>query len=134
MFGQISTYKGIENVLKSFSGLEGNSVIIIAGPVKKGNTELHERIQTVSMGNKRMKYIPEYIPEDHIPYFFNAADACILNYDDILTSAGAVMAISYQKPLIAPDLGCISELKELPNVRLFSNQQELQNIIHIYPR
>lgn len=124
IFGNISTYKRIENILD----LVDEEVIpiqtIIAGPVKKGQGILGKRLSLRAGTNTDIHLHQKYVEDNDIPFFFGAADFCFFNYDKILTSGSVLLAHSYHKKIIAPDLGCISDLKNEKNVFLFSSDRE----------
>jgi beta-1,4-mannosyltransferase len=40
----------------------------------------------------------------------NAADVAVLPFLDVLTSGSAILALSFGKPVILPDIGCLPEL------------------------
>jgi hypothetical protein len=51
------------------------------------------------------------ISDEDVPYFLNSADYTIFNYRNTLTSGGIILAINYNKKIIAPASGCIKEMK-----------------------
>lgn len=119
IFGNIAEYKNIENILDIVISNEIAVQILIAGTVKKGEHELGKRLKVYSNSEKDISLIPEYISEDDIPFLFGAANFCVFNFKTILTSGSVEMALSFKKTIIAPDLGCISELGTHENVYLF---------------
>ena len=131
MFGNISRYKQIEEIADILIKEELSSKLIIAGPVKKGNMDLYEEL--ISKVNKYncIKLIAEFIPEEHVPWFYSATDICVFNYREILSSGGFHMAESYNKTIIAPNIGCLSETKDLSNVHLFTNADELKALLRV---
>lgn len=124
IFGNISSYKKIENILDLVDE-EGTDIqTIIAGTVKKGQEILGERLSLRAGTNPDIHLHPKHVEDNDIPYFFGAADFCFFNYGKILTSGSVLLAHSYHKKIIAPDIGCISDLKNQQNVFLFSSHKE----------
>lgn len=129
MFGNISYYKQIEKVAKIIIDKELSCTLLIAGPVKKGNLCLYEELTELCKRSDKIHMIPQFIPEEQVSWFYSAADFCIFNYREILSSGGYHMAQAYNKPVIAPALGCLSEEGDKPNVSLFNKPEELTSLI-----
>lgn len=129
MFGNISAYKQIREVADVITQLDEEVTLVIAGPVKKRHEALYEELRLLSSQHERICMIPEFIREQHVPAFYNAADICVFNYREILSSGGAALALSYEKPVIAPDKGCLSELANHPDVTLFTPSDDLKQIL-----
>lgn len=130
IFGGISEYKGIREIIDILSTQEKDFSLIIAGYVKIGQEALHNFIIDKTIDDQRVTYVPTFIPEEHYPSLLHNSDVCIFNYDEILTSGGVEMALAYQKKIIAPNLGCLQDLKDRDNVSLFNSKEELKNLIH----
>ena len=129
IFGGISEYKGIRDIIGLLSEMKNDFTLIIAGYVKPGQESLHNFIIEYTIDDPRVIYVPSFIPEEHYSFLFNASDICIFNYSEILTSGGVKMAQAYNKQIIAPNYGELKELKKQPNVSLFDSKKELQALI-----
>ena len=137
LFGNISAYKGILEFLEGMLGYlnrknSGHDIhIIIAGPVKKGQSGYHQRIKTtISASPEYFTYLPYFFPEDEYPYLLSASDYCLFNYKSIHTSGGLMMALSYHRKVIAPNIGIFSSKRDHTDVQLFNNEDELHQIIN----
>lgn len=128
MFGNISKYKGIEDVCRIFRNLDDNKKLLIVGPVKKGQMQCYRNIKKLSEGSKNIIIIPHFIKEKNVPFYFNAADCAIFNYRTILTSGGVELARSYNLPVMVPPVGCLGELSG-ENVQFFDNPAGLEKLI-----
>lgn len=129
IFGGLSTYKGIEEIVRVLGEEASPFTLLIAGPVKKGQSVLKAKLTELSGSDERMILIPTFIPEKDYPLLFNVSDACVFNYDDILTSGGVEMALVYQKQIIAPRKGSLVDYEDLSNVSLFDSSDELKELI-----
>lgn len=129
MFGNISRYKQIEHVAEMVINLPEDCKLLIVGPIKKGNMSLYKELKNMEQDSNRIVIIPHFIKENHVPWFYNAADICVFNYREILSSGGIHLALSYQKTIISPNKGCISEIKNSTNVHLFENQEDLKELL-----
>lgn len=129
MFGNISQYKQQKEVAKIVTDLEDSCRLIIAGPVKKGHHDLYKELNQLREQTNRLILIPSFIDEEQVPWFFNAADICVFNYREILSSGGIHLAKSYKKRIIAPDMGCNSTLRNHPGIKLFGLKDDLKDLI-----
>lgn len=129
IFGGISEYKGIREIIEFLTSKENNFTLIIAGYVKVGQESLHRFIIKKTIDDNRVIYIPSFIPEEHYPHLLQASDICVFNYDEILTSGGVEMAKAYQKKIIAPNRGCLQDLKDYSNISLFNTKNELEELL-----
>src|SRR5690606_21803496 len=111
--GQIRPYKGIENLLISFTQITQaypNAFLIIAGktllPYKK------DQIKSMVSFLNNVIIVEDFIEDNDLQLYFNAADFIVTPYTDILTSGSVLNAISFSKPVIAPSIGMIPEVVE----------------------
>jgi len=108
-FGQVRPYKNVPRLVESFSSLEEeNARLVIAG--NPASDELRARIDEFSQEDPRIKLVLRYIEDDEVQLFLNAADVVTLPYDEILTSGSAILAMSFGKPIIAPERGCLADI------------------------
>ncbi len=132
IFGGISEYKGIREIIDLLIQKKEPFTLIIAGYVKKGQESLHNFIIQKTIDDKRVLYIPTFIPEEHYPLLLNSSDICLFNYDEILSSGGVKMVFSYKKNIIAPNKGEIRELINEDQVSLFNSKKELNSLINSF--
>jgi len=111
MFGAIARYKGMNEVVDVFNKPSLNKKLVIAGYIKKGNEDYFTELNKLIDDKEIIIIIAKLIPDEDVPIFFNSADYIIFNYDDVLTSGGVNLALSYKKPVVIPSLGCLKELK-----------------------
>lgn len=128
MFGYIAPYKGILEVVEIFEKIDADKVLVIAGSVKHDGQKYALALKTIADRAANIHLITAHIPESEVPLFFNAVDAVIFNYRDILQSGGVVLARSYNKMVIVPNIGCLQELTG-NNVHHFENIDQLNQVI-----
>jgi len=56
-----------------------------------------------------IKVYPHFIEDGELADYLRAADVVVLPYRQITTSGSAVLALSYKKPVVAPNLGGLGE-------------------------
>ncbi|MCL6557362.1 MAG: glycosyltransferase family 4 protein [Firmicutes bacterium] len=109
--GQIRPYKGVPHLLESFLKLDVPRIrLVVAGRPSTG--QLKEEIERKAEKDPRVVLRLEFIPDDELQIYLNAADVVVLPYHDILTSGSAVLAMSFGRAVIAPRLGCVTEVIE----------------------
>jgi GT2 family glycosyltransferase/glycosyltransferase involved in cell wall biosynthesis len=109
-FGQIRKYKGIEELISGFlevSKEEKNIHLIIVGDSTL--MSLNE-LKTLISNNKRIHLFDGYIKDEDIQIYFNASDVTVLPYKHVLTSGSVLLSLSFNLPVIAPDLGILKSV------------------------
>jgi beta-1,4-mannosyltransferase len=121
--GQIRRYKGVEDLLKAFEQLpDGTSCMVLAGNVH--DPEYAEDLLRMIRGREEIRAWLQYVPDTDVQYFMNACDVCVLPYREVTTSGAAILAFSFGKPVIAPDLGGFAELSADGRGILYSPQDD----------
>jgi beta-1,4-mannosyltransferase len=97
-FGQIRPYKGIPELIGAFKMLKDDKakLLIVGKPLDDINMNMNN-----CKDDGRIKTILE---------FMNAADIVVLPFKNILTSGSAILSMSFGKPIIAPAIGCITDI------------------------
>jgi beta-1,4-mannosyltransferase len=119
-FGAIRPYKGIDNLIKCFKtlGKDKNVKLLIIG--KPVNDQIKTDIIESSKASDNIKLQFEYIPDNAIQIFFNASTIVVFSFQKILGSAGILLAMSFGKPIIAPRLGCITDILDEKGAFLYN--------------
>jgi len=108
-FGTIKAYKGVETLVEALQEIpDQNITLIVAGHPEDKHVE--DQILDYCNQDKRIKPFLHFIPDDDIQVFMNAADIVVLPYSGILNSGVAVLAMSFGKPVIAPNAGSLPEM------------------------
>ncbi|WP_304066857.1 glycosyltransferase [Pedobacter glucosidilyticus] len=108
-FGMIREYKGIAELISIFNKISDNKVkLLIVGKVSL-TTGLKDFIELINASNNKILGAFDYIPNDHVQYYINAADVMVLPYKNISTSGSLLLAMSFGKAVIIPDFGFVSE-------------------------
>jgi glycosyltransferase involved in cell wall biosynthesis len=72
--------------------------------------------------NKNIRMSDNYIPDNQVQYYFNAADIVVFPFKNITMSSSVILALSFKKPIIIPRLGCLGELPE--DIGIFYDSKE----------
>ena len=126
-FGQIRSYKGLPELIDTFKKLECQKIkmLIVGKPVE-------DKIVVDMLDNckddDRIKNILEFIPDNDIQIYMNAADVVVLPYENILTSGTVMLAMSFGKPIIAPAIRCIADTLDEKGNFLYSTKDKDDNL------
>jgi len=105
--GSLRLYKGIDELIDTFGRLaDPRKRLIVAGPAAD-ETYLARLRKAVPAAGVRLE--PSFVPDEELQVFFNAADAVVLPFRSVLTSASLLLAMSFGRMVVAPRLGCIPD-------------------------
>jgi len=110
-FGTVKRYKNIPALVEAFESLDGDARLVIAG--NPATDTLEEELLAVSAAVDGVRTVFEFVPEEEIQLYMNAADTVVLPFRadraSVLTSGSVLLAMGFGRPVIAPDVGCIGE-------------------------
>ncbi len=105
-FGYIKHYKGLDILLDAMKHLP-DCMLLIAGEVY-GDAAVYE--EKVANLGKRVQFHNRFIRNEEVPLFFNASDVVVLPYRSATQSGITQLAFAFDKPVIATDVGGLSEV------------------------
>jgi beta-1,4-mannosyltransferase len=122
-FGMIKPYKNIPSLMQVFNNADLKShVLVIAGNVE--NSDL--RAQLDQLRSPQTHLLLGFIPDEKLSLYLSAADYIILPYKAILNSGALLLALSFNKPVIAPHMGAIVSMqRELGTQWVYSYADDL---------
>ncbi len=107
--GLIRPFKGLEDLLPAFRSLpDPQALLWVAGQSRP--PDYQQRLAQLAAADKRVRWHPQFVPDDQIQLWMNAADVVVLPYRRTTTSGAAMLAFSFGKPIIAPALPAFREL------------------------
>jgi glycosyltransferase involved in cell wall biosynthesis len=109
-FGNVSEYKGVEELLDAYEGLspQVRARLTIAGQC--ADPELRMRLSMRLTASPDVRLRLKRIPEDEIAELMAGTDVVVLPFRRVTTSGSAMLALAHGKPLIVPELPGLSEL------------------------
>lgn len=109
-FGAVRAYKGIPELISAFHELNDSTLILmIVGSCR--DESLERAIRAEGARDPRIMTRLQVIPADEVQLYFAAADLVVLPYKEILNSGGALLSLSFDKPVCVPALGSMPELR-----------------------
>ncbi|WP_413171242.1 glycosyltransferase family 4 protein [Anabaena azotica] len=109
--GNLRPYKGTEQLITAWRQWEENakdSILIIVG--QPLNDDYAEKLKKDIDLTKSIIFIPEFIPDNLLGYYYSAADIAVLPFTQITSPSSLILAMSFSIPVIAPKIGAIQEL------------------------
>lgn len=124
-FGMIKPYKNIDLLMELFTQAKlFDYVLVVAG--NTDSPELKEKLQQLAKYPNIHLFL-QFIPDDKLHIYLSAADTVILPYKAILNSGALLLALSFNKPVIAPHIGAFVSLQqELGRKWIYSYADDLQ--------
>jgi len=106
--GQIKEYKGVLDLIKAFKKINiENSCLLVAGLVS--NQRILNKINIRKKNSSNIIFYNEFIRDDNLQLFFKASDVVVFPFKSILTSGSALLAQSFGKPIIIPEVDTLLE-------------------------
>jgi beta-1,4-mannosyltransferase len=120
--GQVRDYKGVPHLIRCFNtAAVPASRLLIAG--KPHNEKLAHEVEEAASGNTDVQLYLKFIDVEEMQLHLRAADLVVLPYKDILNSGSALLALSFDRPILVPNRGALGELYEVMGpewVRLYT--------------
>jgi glycosyltransferase involved in cell wall biosynthesis len=107
--GALRPYKNVPHLIRTGRALDGPVQLVVAGRPQSG--DLVRRIRQAAGGDPRVRLDLRFIPVEEVQYYLRAADLAVLPYTDILNSGSALLALSFDCPVLLPRRGAMGELK-----------------------
>lgn len=124
-FGVLKPYKGTEKLLQTWQAdidQNTNYHLLVVG--KALDSDYGEKLQAIVNKVPTITLTNKYIDDEEIALYFSAVDAVILPFQKILTSGSLLLAMSYNKPIIAPQFAGIKEALGTANDFLYDPDQD----------
>lgn len=112
-FGQIRPYKNIELLIACVKTLpEGSIHLTVAG--KADDPGLVQRLRELADGAAHIELDlrSELLSDKQLEAMLDKADAAVLPYRQVLNSGAALFSLSRNRPVLAPSVGSLPELRE----------------------
>lgn len=109
-FGRLRPYKNAPELIRAFRQFpDPEAMLYIVGcPDFSALTAELEREAAL---DPRVQLHLDFIPKEKAQLYFRAADLVILPYREILNSGGALLALSFDRPILVPLRGALGELQ-----------------------
>ena len=106
--GQVRPYKNVVLLVQQFRALGADAVLLVAGKTRP--RALVDDIRAAAGDDPRIQFTPRFIADDQLQLYLLAADVVVLPYRDILNSGSALLALSFDRPVLVPRKGAMADL------------------------
>ena len=114
VFGLIRGYKGINNIITAFmkAKVKKKKLLVVGKWVGSSNYKniLRWKLWKHYCSVRGVRWHLRKIANDEIRYFLGACNAVVLGHIQGLNSGVAILGMTYGKPVIGPNVGCIGEV------------------------
>jgi beta-1,4-mannosyltransferase len=111
--GFIRPYKNLSHLIGLVRALpQGRQVVLLVGG-EPLDARLAAEIEGAAAGDRRVRLTLRHVPEEDVQRFLRAADLVVLPFTDITNSASALLALSFDRPVLVPRRGAMGELQAL---------------------
>lgn len=110
-FGYIRKYKGLRQLLSAFPNIISklpDAHLLIVGECYE-NVDEYRTLISQTGAEKSITFINEYVPNEEISLYYNAADVVALPYISATQSGIVKIAFGFGKPVVATDVGGLAE-------------------------
>lgn len=130
LFGQIRPYKSIETLIRVFSDVKTEGAFLLVGG-KGNNQELVRTLRLAAEKADNVRLDLKFITNDEVSHYFSASDMVVLPYSNMLNSGVALLALSFNRPVLMPNVGSTRELRDFVGdawVQLYDGEIDAQTI------
>ena len=130
-FGSVERYKGVIELVEAFTTLkDAHAILHVAGKPYLAPEE-RKRLEYVTARDNRIVLQLQYIPDADLAFYIRAADMIAMPFREILNSGSAVLALSFDRPVLVPARESMTELQQFAGtewVRLYSGELTSQTL------
>jgi len=109
--GQVRAYKGVLKLIRSFAAAQlADATLVVAGAA---DDQTACAIKQAAAPASNVRLALEFVGRDDMQKYLRAADLVILPYTEILNSGSAILALSFDRPVLVPDRGALAELARI---------------------
>lgn len=112
--GNVRRYKNVPHLIRTVRALSpraDEATLLVAGASR--TPALTEEILAAAGADPRVRLKLAHIPEGEVQHYLRAADLVVLPFTEITNSGSALLALSFDRPVLVPALGAMSELQAL---------------------
>jgi glycosyltransferase involved in cell wall biosynthesis len=106
--GWVRAYKGVAELMEAFATLpEPYARLVVAGQVV--DEDYAVRLHGLASADPRVRFEPGFVPDEMLQLYLRAADVVACPFLEIFTSGSVLLAMSFERAVIAPRRGCVTE-------------------------
>ena len=108
--GHIRPYKNVPHLIQVFRQIpEDRARLLIAG--EPNDSAVREELLKTAGTDTRVLMVLRLIRDEELQIYLRAADLVVLPFTDILNSGSALLALSFDRPILVPRMGAVADLE-----------------------
>lgn len=108
--GTIRPYKNVPTLVQAFHHVANPGWrLLIAG--LPADADLAAQLRAKATNDRRIRLDLGFVPRADVQLYLRAADLVVLPYAEVLNSGSALLALSFERPVLVPDRGSMPELQ-----------------------
>lgn len=109
--GRIRPYKNVPHLVRTFRQWCDNDarLLVVGNP---SDATVGDAIRMAAQHDSRIRLDLRFVPDNLVPRYLAACNLVVLPYDHILHSGSALLGLSFNRPVLVPARGAMSELRE----------------------
>lgn len=112
-FGRVRPYKNVTALIRAFKQVaKPNILLYIAGSFSPKFSKFNEEVKREAALDPRIRLHGDFISNEDIQTYFNAANLVIYPFNEILNSGSVLLALSFDRPVLTPLMGSLGELQQ----------------------
>jgi glycosyltransferase involved in cell wall biosynthesis len=110
--GLVRPYKNVPHLVRTVRALphKAGEVILLIGGAPHTRAVAAD-IREAANGDPRIRLALEHVPDQEVQRSLRAADLVVLPFRDITNASSALLALSFDSPVLVPDRGAMGELQ-----------------------
>jgi len=109
--GLVRPYKNVPHLIRTVRTLPGEVVLLVAGAPQ--SVALADEIRAAAGDDPRVRLNLAHVPDAEVQTYLRASDLVVLPFRDITNSGSALLALSFDRPVLVPAIGAMGELQAL---------------------
>jgi beta-1,4-mannosyltransferase len=112
--GLVRPYKNVPHLVRTVRALPSNAgdVVLLVGGAPL-TSALADEVRAAAGGDPHVRLALEHVPDEDVQRYLRAADLVVLPFKAITNSASALLALSFDRPILVPSRGAMGELQAL---------------------
>ncbi len=107
-FGLMRPYKNVPHLIRRFGAMpRPGTVLLVVG--KPFDSAIEREVRDAAQGASNIRLDLRWVPPEDVEAFFTASDLVVLPYRRILNSGAVMLALTFARPVLVPDLGSMRE-------------------------
>jgi glycosyltransferase involved in cell wall biosynthesis len=111
-FGMIRPYKNVEALVDAVSSISSGIHLLVAGMVVDRALCAAIQAKAKTLPHVMLDFRDAPISDAELETIVDSADAIVLPYKNILNSGAALFSLSRNRPVLAPNVGSLPELRD----------------------